>query len=74
MSFLEIQRTWNGYLANYWGGERMKYQLHDGRIMSEDELRELWLANTHCKNIKDCTFDFWLYFKVECGAIKEIKE
>ncbi len=52
----------------------MKYQLLDGRIMSEDELRDLWLANTKCKNITDCTFDFWLYFKVECGAIREVKE
>lgn len=52
----------------------MKYQLLDGRIMSEDELRDLWLANTKCKNITDCTFDFWLYFKVECRAIREVKE
>lgn len=52
----------------------MKYQLNDGRIMTEDELRDLWYANTNCPKKTDLAFDWWLYFKIECGAIKEVRE
>lgn len=51
----------------------MKYQLNDGRAMSYDELRDLWYANTHSPKKTDLAFEFWLYFKIECGAIKEVK-
>lgn len=49
----------------------MKYQLLDGRIMSDDELRALYFANK--PNASEIAFDFWLYFKIECGAIREVK-
>lgn len=52
----------------------MKYQLPWGAIMTYEQLREFWLANTNNPRKTDTAFGFWLEFKVECGAIKEIKE
>lgn len=49
----------------------MKYQLNDGRIMSEGELKALY-CSMHPAHNKDIEFDFWLYFKIECGAIRTI--
>lgn len=50
----------------------MKYQLNDGRIMTEDELKALYCSISPSHN-KDIEFDFWLYFAIEYGAIKEVK-
>ena len=50
----------------------MKYQLNDGRIMSEDELKVLY-CSMHPAHNKDIEFVFWLYFAVERGAIKVVK-
>lgn len=50
----------------------MKYQLNDGRIMTEDELKALYCSMNPTHN-KDIEFDFWLYFAVERGAIKVVK-
>jgi hypothetical protein len=55
------------------GKHGMKYQLNDGRIMTEDELRDLWYANTHSPKKTDIEFDWWLYFAVERGAIREVR-
>lgn len=51
----------------------MKYKLNDGRIMSEGELRALYCSMCPAHN-KDTEFDFWLYFAVERGTIKEVRE
>ena len=51
----------------------MKYQLNDGRTMTEDELRALYCSIYPAHN-KDISFDFWLYFAVERGTIKEVRE
>lgn len=51
----------------------MKYQLNDGRIMTEDELRALYCSMTPAHN-KDIEFHFWLDFVVERGTIKEVRE
>lgn len=51
----------------------MKYQLNDGRIMTEDELKALY-CSMHPAHNKDIEFDFWLYFAVERGAIREVRE
>mgnify|MGYP003295466234 CR=1 FL=1 len=51
----------------------MKYQLNDGRIMTEDELKALY-CSMHPAHNKDYEFDFWLYFAVERGTIKEVRE
>ena len=51
----------------------MKYRLNDGRIMTEDELKALY-CSMHPAHNKDIEFDFWLYFRVWFGEIKEIKE
>ena len=57
-----------------WGSvNKMKYQLNDGRIMSEDELKALY-CSIHPDHNKDIDFDWWLYFAVERGTIKEVKE
>ena len=50
----------------------MKHQLNDGRVMTEDELKALYCSISPAHN-KDIEFDFWLYFEIECGAIKEVK-
>ena len=51
----------------------MKYELNDGKIMNEGELKALYCSiyPYHNKNIE---FDFWLYSALERGTIKEIKE
>lgn len=54
-------------------GEKMKYQLNDGRTMTEDELRALYCSMYPAHN-KDIEFGFWLYFAVERGTIKEVRE
>lgn len=51
----------------------MKYQLNDGRIMSEDELKALY-CSMHPAHNKYIEFDFWLYFAVDRGTIKEVRE
>ena len=51
----------------------MKYRLNDGRIMTEDELKALYCSMLPAHN-KDIDFDWWLYFAVERGAIKEVRE
>ncbi len=51
----------------------MKYQLLDGRIMTEDEMKALYCSMYPFHN-KDIEFDFWLYFAVERGAIREVME
>ena len=51
----------------------MKYQLNDGRIMSEDELRALYSSMSPAHN-KEIEFEFWLYFVIERGTIKEVRE
>lgn len=53
------------------GKHEMKYQLNDGRIMSEDELKVLYCSMTPTR-YKDIEFYFWLSFVVEKGTIKEI--
>lgn len=50
----------------------MKYQLNDGRIMTEDELKALYCSIYPAHN-KDYEFDLWLYFAVEQRVIKEVK-
>jgi hypothetical protein len=51
----------------------MKYQLKDGRIMSKNELRALYCSIFPSHN-KDTEFGLWLYFAVETGKIKEVRE
>lgn len=51
----------------------MKYKLNDGRIMSEDELKALY-CSMHPDHIKEIEFEFWLYFAVDRGTIKEVRE
>lgn len=55
------------------GNHGMKYQLNDGRIMTEDELKALY-CSIHPAHNKDIEFDWWLYFAVERGTIKEVRE
>jgi hypothetical protein len=55
------------------GKHEMKYQLNDGRIMTEDELKALY-CSMHPYHNKDIEFGFWLYFAVERGTIKEVRE
>jgi hypothetical protein len=47
----------------------MKYQLNDGRIMSEDELKALYCSMNPDHN-KDIEFHFWLTFMIERGTIR----
>lgn len=51
----------------------MKYQLNDGRIMSEDELKVLY-CSIHPYHNTDIDFDWWVYFALERGTIKEVRE
>ena len=51
----------------------MKYQLNDGRIMSEDELRALYCSICPAHN-KEIEFRFWLYSAIERETIKEVTE
>ena len=51
----------------------MKYQLNDGRIMNEEELRALYCSIFPAHN-KEIEFKLWLYFVVERGTIKEVRE
>jgi hypothetical protein len=51
----------------------MKYQLNDGRIMSEGELKVLYCSINPAHN-KDIEFGFWLYSAIERGAIREVRE
>jgi hypothetical protein len=51
----------------------MKYQLNDGRILSKDELKALY-CSMHPAHNRDIEFGFWLYFEVEIGAIREVRE
>lgn len=51
----------------------MKYKLNDGRIMTDDELRALYCSISPFHN-KDTEFGLWLYFAVERGTIKEVRE
>lgn len=55
------------------GGFEMKYKLNDGRTMSVDELRALYCSIFPYHN-KDTEFGLWLYFAVETGKIKEVRE
>lgn len=50
----------------------VKYQGKSGAVHTYDELRE-WYRVNHPDDT-DLAFDFWLYFGVEFGAIKEIVE
>lgn len=52
----------------------MKYQLPWGVTMTYDELRDLWLAYTNSLRKTETAFGFWLEFKIECGAIREVRE
>ena len=55
------------------GKHEMKYQLNDGRIMTEDELKALY-CSIHPDHNKETDFDWWLYFAVERGTIREVRE
>lgn len=50
----------------------MKYQLNDGRIMSEGELRALYCSINPAFN-DDIEFALWRDSAVERGTIKEVK-
>jgi hypothetical protein len=41
--------------------------------MTEDELKVLY-CSMHPDHNKDIDFDWWLYFAVEKGTIKEVRE
>jgi hypothetical protein len=50
----------------------MKYLLPWGVTMTYDELKDWYIM--HYYSTDELAFGFWLEFKIECGAIREVRE